>query len=441
MLVKQEQLNPCEVELEVEVDAGKVQSAIDNTYDDIARETTVPGFRKGKAPKAVLRNYLDPEKVKDRAASALLRKAYSEALEESKLDPYAPADVDLVKFDIGEPMVFKAKVPLAPKVELGDYVGIEVERSVREVTDEEVDKQVDLLRDREAEWVAVTDRPVQKGDTAHVTMSREDDEDQDAQRPPLRVLVGENLPEFDDGLVGMSPGEEKQISITYPEDYGAEDLRGQTRVWNVSLASIETKSLPELTDEWVKSTFGGEEGDDTPETERIDTVEKLKKRIRESMERAAVDDADAAVHNSIVEKVVKNASICFPEFMVNETVDARLNELVENLNERKVTLDDYLSHTKMTMEDLEKRYAEEAKSYLELLLVFREITQKEDIQVTDEDLNAEIAAVATERGTTPEAVRAYIDKTDGEESIRNRILRKKVVDFLVNASNIKNVGR
>jgi len=437
MLVKQEQLNPCEVELEVEVDVEKVQSAIDSTYQDIARETTVPGFRKGKAPKVVLQNYLDADRVKDRASEKLLRSAYSEALEESKLEPYAPADVELVKFDAGEPMVFKARVPLAPKVEVGKYSGLEVERNLHKVTDEDVDKQLDAFREREAELVPVTDRPVQEGDTVNVRLSK----DGDSEEPqPVRAVVGDNLPEFDAALIGMSTGEEKAIDITYPEDYGAEDLRGQTRHWNVTVVGIEQKKLPDLTDEWVKTTYAGSDAEDTSEDDRIDSVEKLRSRIRDGMERMAAEQADEAVRNNIVEQVVKSSTICFPEFMVNESVETRLNELVESLSQRKVTLDDYLKHTHTSMEDLRNRYAEESREYIRLLLVFREIVEKESIEVTDEDYGAELISMAAERGTTPEAVRAYVEKAGSEENIRNRILRKKVVDFLVGASNIKNVG-
>lgn len=438
MQVKQERLNPCEVELEVEVDAERVQSAIDKTYDDLAKETTVPGFRKGKAPRVVLKNYLDPEKVRDRAREGLLRNAYSEALEETKLEPYAPADVELVKFDAGEPMVFKAKVPLAPQIELGEYVGLDVERSVREVTDDEVNEQVDALRERSAEWIPVEDRPVQEGDAAVVRLAREDEAE---EQPPIRVVIGENLPEFDQGLTGMSPGETRPIQVTYPEDYPAEDLRGQTRKWDVSLVSIESKTLPDLTDEWVKSTFGGDETDETPESERVDTVDKLRARLRANMERAAVEDADEAVRNTLIEKVVKGSSICFPEYMVHEMVDFRVRELAENLNQRKLTIEDYLKHTNQSEEDLRKRYEDESKNHLELLLVFREIVDKQNIEVTDADFDDYVRALAEERRTTAEAIRAYIEKSDSRESVRDRILRKKVVDFLVHASNIKNVGR
>jgi trigger factor len=443
MLVKQEELNPCEVELEVEVDVEKVKSAIDSTYDDIAKETTVPGFRKGKAPRVVLRNYLDPDKVMSRAREGLLREAYSEALEESKLEPYGPADLHDVKFEDGEPLKFKAKVPLQPRVEIGQYIGLEIERPLHEVTDEEVDKQVEALREREAEWSPVSDRAIKEGDAATVKLSREDGEGE-SEQPPIRVIVDEGtLPEFREGLVGMKTGDTKTIEVTYPEDYGAEELRGQTRKWNVEVVSVEEKNLPELTDEWVKATYGGEEtpgaegGDDA---ERIDTVEKLKARIRSGMERGAMEEADQAVRDAVVEKVIKGSTICFPEFMVDESVDVRLRELAESLSQRKLTVEDYLKHTNQTVEQIQERYKEESRNYLELLLAFREIVEKEKIEVTDEDFNAELEAAAQQRGTTPEAMRAYVEKSNSEESIRNRILRKKVVDFLVHASNIKNVG-
>ncbi len=436
MLLKQEQLNPCEVELEVEVDSEKVRSAIDQTYDRLAKTTTVPGFRKGKAPRVVLRNYLDSEKVKDSAARSLMKTAYSEALTESKLEPYAPADVELVKFEEGEPMVFKAKVPLPPKVELGEYVGIEVERRVAEITEEDIDEQVEELRKAHADMVPVADRPVQEGDHIRVRVS---DNPEDTESTPMPVVVGQNLPDFDKGVVGVNAGEQKTVEVTYPEDHQNEELRGQTRSLAVTVLDVEEMRLPELTDEWVKSTFGAEDSEGEDQAEKIDSVEKLRARIRSVMERSAVQQADAEVRGRVVEQVVNNSTVCFPNVMVEEAVTERLVSLSESLSRRNLTLDGYLNHVGKSLDEIRKEYEEEAREHLKFLLVMKEIAAKEQIEVSDEDFDEAVKRIAQERRTTPEAVRAYIQSSDSADNIRSRIQREKVVDFLVHASNIKNV--
>lgn len=438
MQVTQEQVSPCEIELQIEVEAEKVNSAIEETYKDFAKVTNVPGFRKGKVPRPILERYVDEEKVKDHAADKLLQPAYSQALEETKIDPYAPADVEMVKFEAGEPMVFKAKIPLAPKVELGDYVGLEIERQVPPVTDEQVDHEIQDVLDRQAEFPDVTDRPVRQGDTVVVEMKKQEDEGE----PKRNVVeVGKNLPDFDNGLTGMAIDEEKVIEITYPDDFDAEELRGQTVPFWVKVIEIHEKVVPELTDEFVKKTFAPEppEGEEPP-ADVVDTVDKLRARIREAMEKAAVDVADTDVQNKVLAKVVENANVEFPTVMVQENVREKFHDLTEELKQRKVTLDDYLKYVGQTVGELREQYEAEARRTLTTALVLREIIDKENLEVQEDDVTAEIQAMAAARRVPVESMRAYVEATDGDQSVRNRVLHKKVVDFLVHASNIKTVN-
>lgn len=450
MLVKQEQLNPCEVELEVEVAAEQVKSAIDSTYKELGKTANVPGFRKGKAPRIVLEQFLDTEAVKERAANKLIKGAYTEALEESKLDPFAPADVELVKFESGEPMVFKARVPLPPKVELGDYVGLEIERNVPPVTDEHVDAEINRILERAAEVQKIEDRPAQMGDVVLVEMK---DETKPDEQPSRQVAeLGKNLPDFDNGVVGMAIEDEKVIDVNYPEDHNDEELRGKTIPLRVKLIEINVRNLPELNDEWVKKMFAPEkpeteQQEDAPAAEKadppadvVDTVDKLKGKIREAMEHAARDTADAQVKEDLVRKVVENAQVHFPDVMVDEAVGERMETLLDELKTRKATLDDYLQYVGKSLDELKKEFEDESKQALNVTLVLREIMDKEKVEVSDEDVSAEIESMAADRGVPQETMRAYVDRTDSTPSIRNRVLRKKIVDFLVHASNIKNVA-
>lgn len=439
MLVKQDQISPCEVELEIEVDAEKVSSAYDDVYKELGKSVTVPGFRKGKAPRVVLETFLDKDVVRQRVADKLVFEAYEDALNETKLDPFRPADVELLHLEPNEPMRFKVKVPLAPVVELGEYVGLEVERKVRSVTDEDVQAEIDRLIDETTPYEPVTDRGVQEGDIVDVELRREDEPEGRPQR--VQARIGDNLPDFDKGILGMSVGEERSIQVTYPEDYPDEDLRGQTITLVTKLHGVRSRTLPELTDEWVKQIFNqGESEGERSESDRIDSVEKLKSRIRSELEKIAHAEADETVRAEIANKVIAGSKVSFPEAIVEEAVDSQLQELTETLRRRDLTLADYLRHTDQTIEQLRERIAEDVRRQLTATLVFREIIQRENITVSDEDVDAEIKEMARERRVPVESMRAYVDSTQSKDVVESRVRRRKVLDFLVHASNIKNVS-
>jgi trigger factor len=219
------------------------------------------------------------------------------------------------------------------------------------------------------------------------------------------------------------------------------------------LVEISEKKVPELNDEWVKANFTpqkpegeeqaedkAEEQPDQPESEIIDTVEKLRERVRSAMEKQAQSAADAEAHDKLFSQVVEKASVSFPEVMVEEEVHSRLHDLTDDLEKRKVTLDDYLKYRDETREDLQARLQEEARKYIKAALVIGEVIKKEDLKVEEEDAKAEARRIAEERGVPVETMLAYLDRTDGWQSIRNRVLHQKAMDFLVHASNIKNVS-
>jgi trigger factor len=439
-ILKQEQISPCEVEMEIQVPAERVGTEVESVYAELAKVTDIPGFRKGKAPRELLKRYVDEAKVKDRVEQRLSRDAYNKAIDEAAIEPFAPASLEVVKLEFGEPYVFKVRVPLAPKVELGNYIGLEVERTVPAIQDEQVDNEIERIWKENTEFKVINDRPVQKEDSVVIDITYEDDPHKPAERRVVRV--GETLPDFDNGLIGMNIDEEKTIQVKFPDDYEQEEMRGKTTELHVKVVEINEPHLPELTDEWVKKTFVGEleEGKEAP-SEAIDTVEKLKARIRGALEKAAVDVADAQVRNKIVEKILENSKVDFPRILVDDEIDERINGLIQALQRRSLTLDDYLKHTKQSIEELRESYAEDATRTITMSLVFHNIIEREGIKVTDEDIEQEIRSMAEERRVPVETMKAYIDRTESLPSISNRLLHKKVMDFLVSASNIKNVGQ
>lgn len=440
MQVTKEQASPCEIDLRIEVDVEKVDLAVDETYKELSKVTKVPGFRPGKAPRVMLERVIGEERVKEYAADKILQPAYKEALEETKIEPWARADVDLVEFELGKPLIFTARVPLAPKVELGEYKGLEIEREVTPVTDEMIDAEVKQILERGAKFEPVTDRAAQSGDTVVIDMK---DEAKPEEEPKRQVaVIGENLPDFDNGLTGMKVDEEKVVQVAYPDDFKAEELRGQTKSFVFKLVELYERQMPELNDDWVKENFAPEpkEGEE-PAEDVVDTVDKLRAKIREAMEESAVGMADADVKDKIIDKIIQGSQIDFPEVMVNERVDERIQELLKELEKRNLDVDAYLKHVGKTAEELREEYAEDARVALKVNLAIYEVVEKEQIKVEDQDMEDEIKSMAEARKVPVESIKAYLESTEALSSITYRLLRKKTMDFLVAASNIKHVGQ
>jgi trigger factor len=269
-------------------------------------------------------------------------------------------------------------------------------------------------------------------------MKNENKPDEEPKRNVAEI--GKNLPDFDKGVLGMHLDEEKIIEVSYPEDYHEEELKGSTVPVRAKVIEINEKHLPELNDEWVKAIFVGEQEEDAESNpDAVDTTDKLHAKIREALEKSAHDIAEEDVRNKIIQQVVANSKVSIPEVMIHEAVEERFERLQEDIKKNKATLDDYLKYMDQSFEELYKVYAEESKRVLETMLVFREIMEKENIKVEDEDVEAEISAMATQQGVPVETIKAYMDSTDGGDIIINRVLRKKIVDFLVHASNIINI--
>lgn len=428
-VTQKEQTKPCEISLEIEVETEKVKKAFDAAYREAGKVINVPGFRKGKAPRSILERFVDEDALKERVAEKLVQEVYEDVIKEAEIDPFGTSEYEIVYLTDGEPFKFKAKIPLAPEVKLGKYQGIKVDRLAPAVSDEDIQREIDSIRERAAKVENVEDRPVQKGDLAIVSLT-----DPSGQARETVVEAGGNLPSFDEGLVGMSKGDTKTIEIAYPDDYEDKDLAGTASQVVVTVNDIKSREIPEMTDELVKQISEGSE-------EKIETVGELKDKIKSAMEKAASDVADRQVEQNIVEKVIEGAEINYPEVMVQEEVRHRFQELLSELKTRKMTLEEYLEATGRTFDQLSGQLESASERDIKVNLVLYEVAKAENIEATEEDVEAEIGKMAQESGMPVESIKAYMDKTGGRSSMESRILRRKVLDFLAKASNIKNVGR
>lgn len=452
MLVRQEQTKPCEVELEIQADPETVTKIIARVYKEFGKHTAVPGFRKGKAPRHLIEQVVDKQKVREYVIDEVLEEIYEGALEESGVDAFAQGSVDDVQFELDspdEPFIVKARVPLAPKVELGQYTELEVEKKQHVVTDEELDSEIQAIMSRNVPPVEVLDRSVENGDILqaivdddfeaqeHVCEDENCEHDHSADKKrPTTIEVGKNLPEFDAALLGMNIGETKIVEVTYPEDFQNEEMRGESKKFKVTVEAIRKIELPELTDDYVQTNIAASQTD-VPEEEKIDTVDKFRQKVRETLQKSFDDMSAVDVENSIVQKILEASQVDFPEIMLQRGIKARFDQLQESLKKNNISIQDYLTYKRISADDLFNQFSEEEGKSLITGLVLREIVDKEDIQVGQEDIDQEIEAMAVARQVPVETIRAFVDSQDASSEISNKLLQKKLLEFLKASANIK----
>jgi len=425
MQVTTEQVDPCKVELNIEVEADKVARTIDEVYGEFSQTTSVPGFRKGKAPRRILERYVSPESVRRMAVDSMVAHAYVEALNETGIEPYAGPEVEIVQFDADKPFIFKVMVPLAPKIELGEYKGIEVKRPEVNITDEDVDAQLKYLQESNATARKVEDRGIQMGDVAVAEIaSTVEGQDKGAPRRSL-IEVGSNVPGFDEKVVGLKPGEQRSFPVEYPKDFPEEELAGKTVDFDVNVESIRERQIPELNDEFAK-TMG-----------QFETLADLREDIRTRLTASAEKAADREVERKIVDEVVARSKVDFPDVLVDHDVSHDLADMQNRLDRQGMTLEQYLGQIGKTEEEFASELREQAVQGVRAGLVLGEISNAENVDVTDEEVDAEIERIAAESKATTESVETYIEARGGRPALKNSLLNRRILDFLKSVSSIK----
>lgn len=425
MQVTVEQQTPSQVELKVEVDAETVAKTIDQVYDEFSKRTNVPGFRKGKTPRKILERYVSPESVKRRAVELMVPTAFNEAIAEKDLKPYAEPDLQIVQFEAEQPFVFKATVPLPPKIEMGEYKGIEVERPKVEVTDQDIEAQLKLLQESRATSQKVEDRGIRMGDIviAEITSQVEGREKSQARRSMIEI--GTSIPAFDQNLLDLRPEERRTFDIEYPADHSEPDLAGKKVTFDVAVEAIRERLFPELNDE-----FAGQVGD-------FQTLDELREDIRARLIAAREQSADQEAERRVLEEIVARSKVDFPDVLVEHEVGHDLDEIQKRLEKENVSVGEYLRQIGKTREQFTADLREEAARRLKTGLVLGEIALIEKIDVIEEEVEAEIERRAAESKATREAVEAYIEARGGRASLRNTLLHRKIMDFLRSVSTIK----
>ena len=416
-----------EATLKITAPAAEVNAGYKKAVQKIADQANIPGFRKGKAPRAIIEMHYGKEAVKQEAFEIVANKAYSEALDQEKLIPVSDPKVEESTFEEGKDMELTIKVTLKPEPELGEYKGLHVEKKEVEVTDEQVDAQIKDMMGRDAKMVVAEEGAViEKGDFAIIdfagTVDGEPFSGGEGKGYPLEVGSNSFIPGFEDQLVGLSKGDSTDVEVTFPEDYFVKDLAGKEAVFKVNIQDVKRKELPELNDEYVASKTD------------FKTVEELRANYKERMQKAAEASAKAEYEHELIDLAVANAKFSVPEIMIEDKISQMVDEMKMSLESRKMSLDMYMQYTGLDMAKIRENQRPVAEENVKTDLVLDAIAKAEDIQVDMADVDAEIAAISAQHGAAPEEVKKIIKGNGTMGLLLANILRRKAAHVVIDSA-------
>lgn len=416
-----------EATLKITAPAAEVNAGYKKAVQKIADQANIPGFRKGKAPRAIIEMHYGKEAVKQEAFEIVANKAYSEALDQEKLIPVSDPKVEESTFEEGKDMELTIKVTLKPEPELGEYKGLHVEKKEVEVTDEQVDAQIKDMMGRDAKMVVAEEGAViEKGDFSIIdfagTVDGEPFSGGEGKGYPLEVGSNSFIPGFEDQLVGLSKGDSTDVEVTFPEDYFVKDLAGKEAIFKVNIQDVKRKELPELNDEYVASKTD------------FKTVEELRANYKERMQKAAEANAKAEYEHELIDLAVANAKFSVPEIMIEDKISQMVEEMKMSLESRKMSLDMYMQYTGLDMAKIRENQRPVAEENVKTDLVLDAIAKAEDIQVDMADVDAEIAAISAQHGASPEEVKKIIKGNGTMGLLLANILRRKAAHVVIDSA-------
>ncbi len=428
MKVNLEKIEKNTAYLNFEVDAEQLEKAIQQAYKKNAKRFAIPGFRRGKAPRKLIEMHYGPEVFYEEAMQILLPEVYQKGVEEYKLQPVDQPKFDVQQIETGKPLLASAEVVVKPEVKIEEYKGLEVEKVVHNVTEDEVEKQLLIMQEKNARLVAVEDKAAAEGDIAIIdfegSIDNEPFEGGKAENYPLQLDSGMFIKGFEEQVIGMMPGETKDIPVTFPKDYNAEELAGKNAVFTVTLKELKRKELLPLDDDFAK------------DVSEFDTLAELKEDIKNKLQQEAKSVEENSLRASIIDKLIEKAEVDIPEVMINHEVDNILLKLAINLKQSTgFDLTTYLESTGMTLQELRDRYHDAAVRNVKTSLILEEIGKLENITVTDEELENKIKELAEMYKKPLEEYEKSLSP-ENKEGIKDLVLTEKIFDFLIKNSNI-----
>lgn len=427
MNVKVENIEKNVVQLEIEVDAAKFEQGMQKAFLKSAGRFNIPGFRKGKAPRKIVERYYGEQVLYEDAINEVCPEAYDEAVAQNELHPVERPEIDIKQVGSNQNLIFTARVTVKPEVELGQYKGIEVNKIEVNVSDEDVEKELEKAADKNSRLVTIEDRPVQAGDTAVIDFEGFDDgvpfEGGKGENHNLVIGSGQFIPGFEDQLIGANIGDDIEVNVTFPEDYHQKDLAGKPVVFKVKVKELKVKELPTLDDEFAK------------DVSEFDTLEEYKESLRKKLLEDAENKAKNETEDSIINKVVENATIDIPKVMIENRVDSLVRDFDYRLRYQGLELAKYLEIMGMTMEAFREQFAGRAESEVKTQLVIEKVGQVEGIEALEDDINEEINKLAENYKQNAEDFKKHLREED-IEYIKGNVVARKTIDFLIENSKI-----
>ena len=422
MSLQVEKLEKNMAKLTVEVPAEQFEKALTTAFNKNKSRFNIPGFRKGKAPQAMVEKMYGVEVLYEDAINEALDATYGDAVTESKLDVVSRPEIDVVQVEKGKELIYTATVAVKPEVTLGEYKGIEVEKASAEVSDEDIEAELKKVQEQNSRLITVEDRAVEDGDQTVVDFEGFVDgtpfEGGKGEDYPLTIGSHSFIDTFEEQLIGKNIGEECEVNVTFPEEYHAKELAGKPAVFKVTVKEIKRKELPELNDE-----FAGE-------VSEFETLEEYKNDVKAKLSLTKQKEAATENENHVVDKVVENATMDIPEPMIDSQVNNMVNDYARRMQSQGLSLEQYMHFTGMTIDTLKEQMKPQAVKRIQTRLVLEAIVKAENITVSDEAVEKEIADMAESYKMEVAQIKEYMGE-NGIEQMKEDLAVQEAVDFLV----------
>ena len=422
MSLQVEKLEKNTAKLTVEVPAEQFAAAIQNAYKKNKGRFNIPGFRKGKAPFEMIKKMYGVGVFYEDAVNEVIDATYPKAAEESGLEIVSRPSISVDELEDGKPVVYSAVVAVKPEVTLGEYKGVEVQRVKADVLDEDIESEINSVREKNSRLITVEDRGVEDKD--HVTIDFDGYVDgkrfDGGKSEDYPLVIGSHtfIDTFEEQLIGKKTGEECEVNVTFPENYHVEDLKGKPAVFKVTIKEIQRKELPEVNDEFAS------------EVSDFDTLEEYKKDLREKLSKEKQRAAATENENRVVDKVVENASMEIPEAMIEEQVREMLNDYARRMQSQGLDLQQYLKYTGMTLDQMKEQARPDAEKRIRTRLVLEAVAQAENIQISDEKVDEEVAKMAEAYKMEADKIKGFMGEAE-IASMKEDLAVQEAVDFLV----------
>lgn len=414
--------------MEIEIEPEKLNISLDKAYRKLVKKANIPGFRKGKAPRTILEKFYGKKYLLEEALENLISDVYPNAVKETEIEPVDRPQVEIVQAEEGKPVILKVKVEVKPEVELGEYKGLAAERVSVEVSDADVDAELNKLQQRYAKVSNLDEGTVEQSDVAVIDFEGFLDGEPFAggkgEEYHLEIGSGSFIPGFEEQLIGVKIGEEKDVNVSFPEEYHSTELAGKPVLFKVNIKGIRRKESLPLDDEFAK------------DVSEYDTLEELKNDILNRLKEAAEKKTEIAVKDQLINKAVENAKVVIPEVMINARLQVMLTDMTQRMHRQGVSFDDYLKYTGADLDSVRADLKPEAEKGLRADLVLEAIARKEDIDASDEEVTTELEKMAKQYKQDVSTIRAAMETQGSIEGLENSITFQKTIQFLVDNAKL-----